>query len=143
MKLKAVLVGCGDRTSVYTHLAMFSFDAIEIVAAVDPDIERQRYVQEHFNVPADRCYSNIEDVLKQGKIGDFVINGTMDQLHIATAMPFLKQGYDMLLEKPITNNAKELLELANTAKEHNCKLMICHVLRFSPFYREIKKILLS
>ena len=143
MKLKAVLVGCGDRTCVYTHLAMFSFDAIEIVAAVDPDIERQRYVQEHFHVPADRCYSNIEDVLKQGKIGDCVINGTMDQLHIATAMPFLKQGYDMLLEKPVTNNAKELLELAKTAKEHNCKLMICHVLRFSPFYREIKKIILS
>ena len=143
MKLKTVLVGCGDRTCVYADLAIRAFDAIEIVAAVDPDIERQKYVQEHFNVPKDRCYSDIKDVLKQGKIGDCVINGTMDHLHIATAMPFLEQGYDMLLEKPVTNNAKELLELANTAKKHNCKLMICHVLRFSPFYREIKKILLS
>ena len=49
----------------------------------------------------------------------------------------------MLLEKPITNNEKDLLELAKTAKENNCKLMICHVLRFSPFYREIKKVILS
>ena len=143
MKLKAVLVGCGDRTCVYADLAMHTFNAIEIVAAVDPDLERQKYVQEHFDVPADRCYSDIKDVLAQGKIGDFVINGTMDHLHICTAMPFLKQGYDMLLEKPITNNRKELMLLAETAKENNCKLMICHVLRFSPFFREIKKILLS
>ena len=143
MKLKAVLVGCGDRTCVYADLAVFTFDAVEIVAAVDPDLERQRYMQEHFGVPAEKCYSDIKEVLSQGKIGDFVINGTMDHLHISTSLPFLEQGYDMLLEKPVTNNAKDLMLLANTAKEHNCKLMICHVLRFSPFYRAIKEILLS
>ena len=142
MKLKTVLVGCGDRTCVYADLAMHSFDAIEIVAAVDPDIERLKYVQEHFGVSPDKCYSDIKDVLLKGKIGDCVINGTMDQLHVQTAIPFLEQGYDMLLEKPIANNSKELLLLAKVAKEHHCKLMICHVLRFSPFYREIKKILL-
>ena len=119
MKLKAVLVGCGDRTCVYADLAIHSFDAMEIVAAVDPDIERQKYVQKHFGVSPKKCYSDIKEVLSQGKIGDFVINGTMDHLHIATAMPFLEQGYDMLLEKPVTNNKKELLQLANTAKEHH------------------------
>ncbi len=143
MKLKTVLVGCGDRTCVYADLAMHTFDAIEIVATVDPDKERQKYVHEHFGVPFEKCYSDIKEVLALGKIGDCVINGTMDQLHVETAIPFLEQGYDMLLEKPITNNEKDLLRLAKVAKEHNCKLMICHVLRFSPFYREIKKILLS
>ena len=143
MKLKAVLVGCGDRTCVYADLAVFTFNAVEIVAAVDPNLERQRYMQEHFHVSPERCYSDIKEVLYQGKIGDFVINGTMDHLHIETSIPFLEQGYDMLLEKPVTNNAKELMLLADTAKEHNCKLMICHVLRFSPFYRTIKEILLS
>ena len=49
----------------------------------------------------------------------------------------------MLLEKPITNNKEELLKLARTAKEHNCKLMICHVLRFSDFYREAKQVIIS
>ena len=116
---------------------------MEIVAAVDPDEARRIYVHNQFNVPLDRCYKDISEVLSQGKIADAVINGTMDALHIETSIPFLKQGYDMLLEKPITNNEEELLKLAKTAKEHNCKLMICHVLRFSDFYREIKKTLLS
>ena len=143
MKLKVVLVGCGDRACVYANIGVNDFNEMEIVAAVDPDCERRKYVHEHFNVPLDKCYADISEVLSQGKIADAVINGTMDSLHISTSIPFLKQGYDMLLEKPITNNEKELLELAKVAKENNCKLMVCHVLRFSPFYREIKKILLS
>ena len=143
MKLKAVLVGCGDRTSVYADYAVNVFNEVEVVAAVDPNPERQKYVHEHFNVPLDKCYANIKEVLSQGKIGDLVINGTMDPLHIATSIPFLEQGYDMLLEKPITNNEEDLLKLVRTAKEHNCKLMICHVLRFSPFYREVKRTILS
>ena len=56
MKLKTVLVGCGDRTCVYTDLALHTFNAIEIVAAVDPDTERLKYVQEHFNVPNEKCH---------------------------------------------------------------------------------------
>ena len=143
MKLKAVLVGCGDRTSVYANYAVNEFQDVEVVAAVDPNKERLKYVHEHFNVPLDKCYSSIEEVLKQGKIADFVINGTMDSLHISTSIPFLEQGYDMLLEKPITNNEEDLLTLAEVAKKHHCKLMICHVLRFSPFYREIKRTILS
>ena len=143
MKLKAILVGCGDRTCVYTHIGVDELKGLEVVAAVDPDLERRKYVHEHFNVPLDKCYSDISDVLSQKKFADVVINGTMDELHIETSMPFLKQGYNMLLEKPITNNEKELLELAKTAKENNCKLMICHVLRFSPFYREVKRVITS
>ena len=143
MKLKAILVGCGDRASVYANFAVNEFKEVEIVAAVDPDEERRRLVHQLFNVPLEKTYSDISGVLSQGKIADFVINGTMDHLHVSTSIPFLKQGYDMLLEKPITNNEKELLELVKTAKENKCKLMICHVLRFSPFYREIKKTILS
>lgn len=143
MKLKAVLVGCGDRTCVYTDFAVNEFHDVEVVAAVDPNKERLKYVSQHFNVPMDKCYTDINQVLSQGKIGDFVINGTMDSLHISTSIPFLKQGYDMLLEKPVTNNEEDLLELAKVAEENNCKLMICHVLRFSPFYREIKRTILS
>ena len=143
MKLKVVLIGCGDRACVYAHFGVHEFKQMEIVAAVDPDEARRIYVHNQFNVPLDRCYKDISEVLSQGKIADAVINGTMDALHIETSIPFLKQGYDMLLEKPITNNEEELLKLAKTAKEHNCKLMICHVLRFSDFYREIKKTLLS
>lgn len=141
MKLKILVVGCGDRATVYCHEGYDNLKAIEIVACVDPDPERLRYMRENFNVPADKCFYSIEDVLKSGKIADAVINGTMDKLHLKTALPFLKQGYHMLLEKPLVNNKRDLLLLKKTAEENGVKLMTCHVLRYAPFYKKIKELI--
>lgn len=141
MKLKILVVGCGDRATVYCHEGFDNLKAIEIAACVDPDPERLRYMQENFGVPKDKCFDNIEDVLKLGKIADAVINGTMDKLHLATAVPFLEQGYHMLLEKPLVNNKKDLLYLKSVAEKNKVKLMTCHVLRYAPFYRKVKEII--
>lgn len=142
-KLKVVIVGCGDRASVYANEGVNNLNAMEVVAVVDPDMERLRYAQENFGVRAENCCTDIQEVLKQGKIADCVINGTMDQLHLQTAIPFLKQGYDMLLEKPLANNLEDLLELERIAQENGCKLMTCHVLRYAPFYLTVKELIVS
>ena len=142
-KIKVVIVGCGDRACVYANEGVNNLGIMEVVACVDPDGERLRYAQEHFNVAKENCYTDMSEVLAQGKIADCVINGTMDQLHLQTAIPFLEQGYDMLLEKPLTNNAKDLAYLEETAKKHGCKLMTCHVLRYAPFYLKIKELILN
>lgn len=142
-KITVVVVGCGDRSTTYCREGVLNFKRMEVVAAVDPNPERLRYMQETFGVPKEKCYEDIEQVLKQGKIADCVIDGTMDQYHFETAIPFLEQGYDMLLEKPIVNNKEDLLKIRDTAQEHGCKLMICHVLRYAPFYRKIKELLMD
>lgn len=142
-KLKTVLVGCGDRTCVYAEEGVHNLGLMEIVAAVDPDEVRLAYVQERFGVKPEMCFRSQKPLLEKGRIGDCVINGTMDQLHMETAVPFLKQGYHMLLEKPIVNNRKDLLELYRISRENGCKLMTCHVLRYAPFYRKIKELILQ
>ena len=102
-KVTVVVIGCGDRATTYLRIGVFELKLMEVVAVVDPNPERLRYMQETFNIPAEKCYTHIDQVLAQGKIADCVINGTMDQYHLETALPFLKQGYDMLLEKPLVN----------------------------------------
>ena len=142
-KIRTILVGCGDRACVYAEEGVKSLGLMEITAAVDPDPVRLQYVQERFGTPATMCFRNQDELLAQGKIADCVINGTMDQLHMQTAIPFLKQGYHMLLEKPIVNNRADLIELYRVSREHGCKLMTCHVLRYAPFYRKIKELILA
>ena len=142
-KIKTIVVGCGDRACVYAEEGVFGLNRLEIVGAVDPDEVRLKYMQEHFGVKAECCYTDQSQLLAKGKVADCIINGTMDQYHKETSIPFLKQGYDMLLEKPIVNNEKDLMEIRGAARENGCKLMICHVLRFSPFYRKIKELILA
>lgn len=142
-RIQTVVIGCGDRATVYCEEGVHNLKTMQVAAAIDPDPERLRYMRERFGVPPEKCYTDMQDVLGQGKIADCVINGTMDSLHLSTALPFLRQGYDMLLEKPIVNNAADLFTIQKTARENGCKLMICHVLRYAPFYRKIKELILS
>ena len=46
-----------------------------------------------------------------------------------------------MLEKPITSNPKELFDIQKTAEKKGLKVVICHVLRYTPFYRKIKEII--
>ena len=137
-KVSVVVIGFGDRAVAYTKYALDNPDRLEVKAVIDPDAFRRSLAKEMFSLPDDMLFNNMEDCLKLGKIADAVINATMDELHIPTAIPFLKLGYDMLLEKPITNNKEDLLKLKKIADENGCKLMICHVLRYTPFYLKTK-----
>ena len=103
-KIRAVVVGCGDRGCIYAEEGAIRLGQMEIVAAVDPDPVRRKYMHEHFGVPEEMCFARQEPLLEMGKIADCVINGTMDQYHMETAIPMLEAGYDMLLEKPVVNN---------------------------------------
>ena len=67
----------------------------------------------------------------------------MDHIHVATSIPLLKAGYDILLEKPFAVNEEEMRELINCAEDNGRKIMICFVLRYAPFYRRIKETVLS
>lgn len=141
MEISVVAVGCGDRTATYCNEGVHNLHAIKVVACVDPDPERLRYMQERFGVREEMCFKTQEEVLALGKIADAVINGTMDALHLETTVPFLRQGYHVLLEKPIVNNEEDLLYLKRVAEESHVKLMICHVLRYTPFYKKIKELI--
>lgn len=141
--VKVIVVGFGNRGTAYTKYALDNPDRLKVIAVVDPNPFRRELAKEKFALEEDMLFSCVEDCVRRGKFADAVINTTMDELHIKTALPFLNLGYDMLLEKPITNNKKELALLKKAADEKNCRLMICHVLRYTPFYLRIKELLLS
>ena len=141
-KITAIVVGFGDRSGIYVREGYkHRPEEFEVVGVVDPDDVRLKLAKDTYSLDDSMLYHSIDEVLSQGKIADCVINGTMDQYHIETSIPFLKQGYDMLLEKPVCNNLEDLMMIRNTAEEYGCKLIICHVLRYSPFYALIKKII--
>lgn len=60
-----------------------------------------------------------------------------------TATRLLAAGYPVLLEQPIAGSAAEVLALAETSRRAGRLLMICHVLRYAPFYTEVKRRILA
>ena len=142
-KISTLVIGCGDRATVYANEGCNELGAMRIDACVDPDVSKLELMQKEFGVPADNCFTSIEQALARGRFCDCIINGTMDDLHVPTTLPFLEQGYDVLLEKPVCNNEKDLLTLRDAAKQSGCRVFVCHVLRYSPFYRKVKELIMS
>lgn len=138
--LQAVIVGAGHRALIYADHARRHPEDLQITAVADPDPERRIRTAATFGIPAHHCYDSAETLAAlPSRVGDVVINGTMDHQHVATSLPLLEAGYDMLLEKPFATNEAELRQLVSAAKTLNRKVLICHVLRHAPFYSEIKR----
>lgn len=135
----AIIVGAGHRAFVYSELAKTNPELLKIVGVADPNPVRRKKAMEYFGFSEDMCFESAQELAKKGKLADTVINGTMDEEHIETAVPLLNVGYDMLLEKPFAVNEEEMRQLVDCAKKNNSKVMICHVLRYTPFYYGIKE----
>ncbi|MBO5896963.1 MAG: Gfo/Idh/MocA family oxidoreductase [Clostridia bacterium] len=135
----AIVVGAGHRAMVYSQLAIDKPELLKIVGVADPNPVRRKMVMEKFGFSEDMCFESAQELATKGKLADAIINGTMDEQHIETAVPLLECGYDMLLEKPFAVDENEALLLKECAKKNNSKVMICHVLRYTPFYYSIKE----
>ena len=135
----AIIVGAGHRAMIYSELAKTNPELLKIVGVADPNPIKRQKAMERFGFPEDMCFESAQELAKKGRLADAIINGTMDNQHIETAIPLLDVGYDMLLEKPFAVNEEEALKLKECAEKNNSKVMICHVLRYTPFYYSIKE----
>lgn len=137
--ITAIIVGAGHRSFVYSKLALTNPEMLKIVGVADPNPVRRKKAMDTFGFGEDMCFESAQKLAKKGKIADTVINGTMDEQHLETAIPLLNAGYDMLLEKPFAPNEDEMRQIVECARKNNSKVMICHVLRYTPFYYGIKE----
>lgn len=142
-QLTAILVGAGNRANVYASVSFNFPEKLKVVGLVDPNPERLQFMKERFNVPDENCFDYVDALCKREKFADVVINGTMDQLHVDTAIPTIEKGYDLLLEKPFAVNEEEMNRLREAAKKNGTKVVICHVLRYTKFYKAIKNHILN
>lgn len=136
-QLKIILVGMGARTSIYAEESRKHPEMFSVVGVVDVNPDRVRMAAEKYGIPKEHCFDSVEALSAVPAFADAVINGTMDPQHVETTIPLLEKGYDVLLEKPFAVNRQEADRLLECARRTGRKVMICHVLRYAPFYRKI------
>ena len=138
-KIRAAVVGCGDRGCIYADYALRNPDEMEIVAVADTNKLHREAARARYSLGDDRTFDSVEAFVAGGIPCDIVIDATMDKAHYPTAMALLNAKYNVLLEKPVCPNKEELLALQSAAHENGCRLIVCHVLRYTPFYSAVKK----
>lgn len=115
-----------------------------IAAAADPVKQRTEAVRDF--APEEerdsvRLFKDAASLLAEPRLADVAIIGTQDDYHYAPCRKAMELGYHVLLEKPIAKTLKEALELRDMARALKRRVAVCHVLRYTQFYRTLKKII--
>ncbi len=141
-ELKIVIIGCGARgKETYGRYAMKDGSGLSIVAICDNSPIRLEEAKMEFNLSDDVCFLNYNDLYALGKIADCAVIANYDQEHFDATMKAIELGYDILLEKPISNDLQECVKIRDFANQKNVKVVVCHVMRYTSYYMYLKKLL--
>ena len=140
MKRRVGIIGCGHILVRHTESIVQNPKDFELVALCDINEEvLNNALKENKNVEG---FADYKDMLKKmkGKM-DFVVIATPNHLHYEMAMESLRNGYDILIEKPIAFEASKVQEIQDEAdklgREAYCVLQV----RYNPTVKMMEKVL--
>ena len=139
--ITAVILGAGNRGNAYAAYAKAYPDQLRIVAAADPRTDRLNILADELNIPESARFSSWQELLDRPRMADCAFVCTLDDDHTEPAVRAMELGYHLLLEKPMSNTEEECREIAAVADRTGRTLAVCHVLRYTPFYMTLKKVI--
>lgn len=135
--VKLGIVGCG----YWGPNLIRNFNSIsdaEVIICADLDEKRLDHIKSIY--PKISTTKNYHDILKDKEI-DAVIVATTIETHYKIARDALNADKHVLVEKPITANSKEAMDLIKISGKNKKILMVDHTFEFSAPVRKVKEII--
>jgi len=140
--IRAILFGAGNRgLGTYGMYALKHPEEIKFIAVADPDQERREAFSKMHEIEEEFQFENALDILKLPKFADAVFVCTQDRQHTDQVIKALRLGYHVFLEKPMAIKPSDILRIQKQAILYKRKLVVAHVLRYSPFFNTLKRVL--
>ncbi len=138
--VRIAIAGVGSRGKNAYGLELLNMkDRAKVVAVADIDPERLALAGDAHGVPDEMRFPSAEAMLAMPRLADAMLICTQDRQHVPHAVEALKKGYDVMMEKPISPKLEDLQEITKVARENGRRVVVCHVLRYTPFFQTIKK----
>lgn len=138
-KIRVAVIGCGS-ISKYRHIPEYASNPnVELVAFVDPIIER---AQHYADLHGAKAFTDYETMLAEVK-PDAVSVNTPNALHAPMSITAANAGVHVLVEKPMAVTDEEAAAMIEAAKKNNVHLMVGQNQRFMPPHVKAKQILES
>ena len=132
--LKLGVIGTGIMGANHARVAA-AHPAFELVAVVDPQLERASALADRFDATA---FSSVHECIDQL---DCAIVATPTEHHFDTATTLLNAGVNVLVEKPITTTLDQAEQLVKLAADKGLVLTVGHVERFNPAVLELPNLI--
>jgi predicted dehydrogenase len=142
-QFSVIILGAGSRGQTYSKFMNEMPDKYKIVGVAEPVEFKRRYMQKKYGIADEGCFTDWREILDRPKMADIAVISTLDADHYAPAMKAIELGYDILLEKPVAPTPAECRDIANAAEKKGVRVLVCHVLRYTDFFKKIRTIVKS
>ncbi|MDX2036925.1 MAG: Gfo/Idh/MocA family oxidoreductase [Isosphaeraceae bacterium] len=139
--IRVGITGCGSAARAHTA-RLGKIAGVEIVACADPDPEAAARLAESIGIGATRVFSDHATLLREVR-PDVVAIFTPHLAHYRAAMDALQAGCHVFIEKPLSTNAQEAVDIVNLARGRSLTLGVGHQYRLLPTLREARSRLAS
>lgn len=140
-QVKVMVAGLGSRWTAYEAFCEKFPEDMKIVALADMSDAKLSEYGERYGVPAKNRFHDALEMFRAGIDADGVIICTLDHQHHEQSIAAMKAGYHLVLEKPVAIEKDHCREIRDVARETGRKVVVCHELRYTPFYQTVKKII--
>jgi predicted dehydrogenase len=140
--IEAALIGAGARgMNAYASYALKNPHEIKFIAVAEAKDERRKKFSQYHGIDNDMQFSSWEELLDKPKLCDALLICTQDKMHFEPTMKALQKGYKILLEKPMSPNPVEALQMAEEVERLGGMMTVCHGMRYSTYYSALKEII--
>lgn len=145
-RIRSLVIGLGNvglkydnnKKTIFTHCkSLYKHKKYNLVGAVDTNSKQSNKFSATYNLPA---YIDIEESLRKLK-PEFVTIAVPTEYHLNIFKKIIKYPYVkyVLLEKPGTNNVKDLNKIFNISKRKRIKVFINYPRLFNNYFLNIAK----
>lgn len=135
------ILGGGSRGSLFGRL-MQQHGGYTIAAVCDTDPGQLEKCRTLMGLSPEQLFEDEESFFAK-KRADVMVIATYDKDHVRQCMRAMRLGYDILLEKPLSDSKQELLELLQLQEQTGRKVAVCHELRYGPCFVKLSELLQS
>lgn len=139
--MKYALIGCGRIST--NHIKAAINNNLEIVAICDIVPENMKNILEKHELQNNKSikrYSDYKKMIADNDI-DLISIATESGLHAEIAIYCIKNGINVIIEKPIAMSIKDADEIIRLSEEYNVKVAACHQNRFNIAVQKMRKAL--
>lgn len=136
--MKIIVLGTGGRGRHYIEFSLN--EGVEVVAIADSNVDRMNKVAKDLGLSHTALFPDAKALLEAAPEADACVIALPDMLHHEYGMTALRSNYHVLIEKPLALTQEHCVELVTEAERRGRYLMVCHVLRYAPFFEKIKEI---
>lgn len=137
IKNKVAIIGCGFIGMKYIQ-CLCNFINVQIQVVCEKNIDTIKELLSKYNIT--RYESNWHSAVKASDV-DTVCIFVPNNMHFAIAEEALKNGKNVICEKPLGQKVEQSVALAKLARYHNSKTLCCYNLIHIPAIQYAKKLI--